>query len=532
MFTQLKTSVCFVLFFSFFGCSPEKPITETKATVKISTETEPHTFDPRHVRGLSERTYMNSLYEGLTRSEAEGKIVPGMAETYAILPDKKTYVFKIRKSEWSDGQPVTAYDFYETWKTMLDPEFPSPNAYQFNVIKGAKEAKQGTISYAEVGIKALDERTLVIELEKPTPYFLELISTPFFYPVCLAAREKKDSHVAEWASNGPFKLEKKGNFTTEWTMVPNPYYWDRDAVKVDEVKILKLDNSTALQLFAQKELDWAGSPLSTIPIDALAYLKQQGNLNVQTANGVYFLRLNTDSPPFNNTKFRRALAYALNRSDLVEHVLQGEEIAAQRYTPAKANVRPLYQDNDLKQAKQLFKEALQEQNLTNKELPKITVCYANNPRAHKIAQVLQQQWKEAFGLQVELQSCEAKVYFDHLKNQNYQIGIGNWFADIHDPISFLEVFKHKDNGTNNTQWEHADYIQLINQSSEAKDKQRELLLENAEELLMAEMPIIPLFYASYKYLQNTDLKGIYFSELGYLDLKYVYFENTTAKIND
>ncbi len=208
MFSKLKTYVCFTLIFSLFSCSPEKPLIDKKSSIKISTESEPHTFDPRHVRGLSERTYMNLLYEGLTRAEKDGKISPGMAETYAITPDKKTYVFKLRKSEWSDGQPVTAYDFYHTWKTMLDPNFPAPNAYQLYVIQGAKEAKEGSIPFEEVGIKALDDHTLAVQLAHPTPYFLELVSTNFFYPVCCAARDDKDSHTNTWATNGPFKLEK------------------------------------------------------------------------------------------------------------------------------------------------------------------------------------------------------------------------------------------------------------------------------------------------------------------------------------
>jgi len=532
MFSKLKSCISFVLFFSLFSCSPEKPVTEKKATIRISTESEPQTFDPRHVRGLSEKTYMSALYEGLTRSEADGEIVPGMAETYAISEDKKTYLFKIRKSQWSNGQPVTAYDFYETWKSMLDPNFPSPNAYQLFVIKGAKEAKQGKLPFDEVGIKVIDDHTLVVELKNPTPYFLNLTSTNFFYPVCLAARQGEKAQTVEWATNGPFQLDESSQFSNEWTLTPNPYYWDRAAVKVDEVKILKLDNMTALQLFEQNELDWAGSPLSTIPIDTLETLKKKGQLNIQAASGVYFLRLNTEHPPFNNSKFRRALAFALNRSDLVKHVLQGNEIAAERYIPSQLNSSALYQDNDFRQAKQLFEDALYEQQISKDNLPTISVCYANNPRARKIAQVIQQQWKEAFGLQVELQSCEGKVYYDQLKNHQYQIGIGSWFADIQDPISFLEVFKYRDNGTNNTQWEHPSYIELIDQSTQAQAEKRENLLIQAEELLMSEMPLIPLFHASYNYLQNSQLKGVYFSELGYLDLKHAYFELNSANIND
>lgn len=530
MFSNLRTTCAIICALFLSGCSPEKPIMEKQATVRISTETEPHTFDPRQVRNLSDTTYMNLLYEGLTRSEKDGKIVPGMAETYAISKDKKKYIFKMRKTEWSDGQPVTANDFFETWKTILDPDFPAPNAYQLYVIKGAKDFKEGKISFEEVGIKALDDTTLVVELENPTPYFLNLTSSYFLYPAHRQLRLNSETNHLELVTNGPFQLEKTNALSNEWTMVPNTYYWDRNSVRLDQVKILKLENSTALQLFEQKELDWAGSPLSTIPVDTLTHLKGKGKLNIQPASGVYFLRVNTEHPPFDNTKFRRALAFALNRSDLVEHVLQGNQIPAQRYIPDLTTTQPLYKDNDLQLAKHLFAEALQEQHLSSSSLPKVSICYANNPRSHKIAQVIQQNWKEAFNLQVELQNCESKVFYDHLKNHTYQIGIGSWFADIHDPISFLEVFKYKNNGTNNTQWENPNYIDLINQSANAKTKKRESLLKQAEELLIKEMPIIPLFFSTYNYLQNPDLKGVYFSDLGYLDLKYAYFEKNLPEI--
>jgi len=175
----------------------------------------------------------------------------------------------------------------------------------------------------------------------------------------------------------------------------------------------------------------------------------------------------------------------------------------------------------------LFQEALKEQNITLETMPKITIYYATGERSHKIAQVVQQQWKEALGVDVALQSNEAKVYFDQLKKRDYQVGIGSWFADYRDPISFLEIFKLKENGTNNTQWENADFISLLDQSARAGDSStRNKLLNEAETLLIKEMPIIPLFYSSYNYVKNPAVKGVYLSELGYLDFKSAYIEPT------
>jgi oligopeptide transport system substrate-binding protein len=506
------------------ACFPEKPPIDNRTSVRISTDSEPHTFDPRLVRDLSDTTFIQMFYEGLMRHEKGEKLVPAMAESYTISPDKKTYNFQIRKSLWSDGQPVTAYDFEETWKSVLDPDFPAPNAYQLYVIKGAKAAREGQIPLSEVGIHAIDDQTLIVELEKPTSYFLHLTSTYFLYPASRSMRNKDPS--PSLITNGPFQLQASEKMLDEWSAVPNPYYWDRESVKLDQLKLIKLDNSTALKLFDQNELEWAGSPLSTIPIDTLAALKQKGNLGIHPAAGVYFVRVNTEQAPLNNPKMRRAFALALNRSDLVEHILQGNQLPAKGYLPPSFSAgKDLFDDNSVEQAQALFKEGLTEMQLKAESLPTITVCYSSNPRGHKIAQVIQQQWKSAFGVDIQLLSCEHKVFYDRLKNHDYQLGIGSWFADIDDPISFLEVFKFKNNGTNNTQWENQRYIELIDQSSETiKDKARQKLLLQAEEVLIEEMPIIPLFFATYNYLQSPQLKGVYFSELGYLDFKNAYLE--------
>lgn len=507
------------------ACLPQKPEINKTKTIRVSTETDPHTFDPRLVRDLSDTTFIQTFYEGLMRSEGDAEPAPALAESFTLSPDKKTYTFHLRQSEWSNGDPVTAHDFADSWKSMLDPALPAPNAYQLYVIKGAKEAKEGKASLDLIGIQALDDKTLAVELEQPTPYFLNLTATYFLYPAHQSTRNNQKGTEAAPVTNGPYQLDPSQQFSNEWTAIPNPYYWDRQAVKLDAIKIVKLDNSTALKLFDQQELEWAGSPMSTIPMDMMAALKQNTNLKNTPAAGVYFLRVNIENPPFDQPKMRRAFALALNRSDLVEHVLQGNQQPAHRYLPPFFASGPLYKDHDLEVAQSLFNEALAEKNLTSSTLPTISLCYASNPRAYKTAQVLQQEWKEAFGIDIQLQGCESKILFDRLKNHDYQIAFGSWFADILDPISFLDVFKHKNNGTNNTQWENPRYIELLDSSTRANNAQdRQQLLTQAEELLIEEMPIIPLFFNSYNYLQNPNLKGVYFSELGYLDFKRAYLE--------
>lgn len=506
---------------------PAPPIAQS--TLRISMEEDPTTLDPRRVRDLATTTIIHMLYEGLMRTEPSGLPTPALAEQVTVSPDQKTYTFHLRTSHWSNGQPVTAQDFEQTWKSLLDPKFPSPNAYQLYVIRGAQAAKEGKVSLDHIGVHAQDSSTLIVELEQPTPYFFHLLSSHFFYPVHASLRQQSaDASIssnAQIVTNGPFKLEswKRRN---ELTAISNSHYWDQGNIKLDRIQYIVLDNPTALQLFQRGELDWTGSPLSTLSIDALASLKDEGQLEVMPSAAVYIFRVNTQHPPFQHTKMRQAFALAINRQELVEHALQGNQQPAFGIIPPSfLQGEPFFQDNDVALARQLFQEALKEQNLTLQNFPSISICYASNERAHKIAQVAQQQWKENLGIQVALQSSEAKVYYDRLKKYDYQLGIGSWFADIRDPISFLDVFKLKENGTNNTQWENPQYIKLLNQSSLADPfSERKELLKEAEKIIISEMPIIPLFYSSFNYVKNPKIKGIYFSELGYLDFKNAHWE--------
>jgi len=509
--------------------SCQKRESASSSALRISIEQDPSTLDPRRAQDLGTASIIHMLYEGLMRSEKEGQHSPGIAEEVIVSPDQKTYTFKLRPAKWSNGDPLTAHDFEQTWKSTLDPKFPSPNAYQLFVLKGGRAAKEGKGTTDEIGVHAVDDSTLVITLAQPTPYFLNLITTHFYYPVHASMRkETADSTTlpdSKIVTNGPFKLDR-WQLHSEFIANRNPQYWDSKRVALEKIHLMILDNPTALQLFKRGELDWTGSPLSTLSVESLSRLKEDGELETKPAAGIYLVRINTGQPPFHRTKMRRAFALALNRQDLVDRVLQGNQIpACGMIPPSFIEGKPLFKDCDIKLAKQLFDEALKEQGLTWKNFPLVTIHYAANERAHKIAQVAQQQWKNNLGIDVNIQSVEPKIYFEKIKNHDYQLGIGSWFADIHDPIAFLDLFKSKYNGTNNTQWEHSKFMVLLNQSSLPEHfSRRKQLIKNAENILIREMPVIPLFFSSYNYVKNPNFKGFFFSELGYIDFKNSYWD--------
>ena len=301
---------------------------KTKQSFCINIGEDPQSLDPRKARDVNSYSILNMLFEGLTRLSKEGSPEGALAEKIEISEDQKKYTFTLRKSFWSNGDKVTSYDFAYSWKKILDEKFPSSTAYQLYMIKNAKLAKEGKISVDEVGITTLDENTLVVELERPVSYFLELLSFPFFFPV----NSKVDKDQPGWAerketyvSNGPFKLNAWVN-NDKIDVIKNELYWDRSNVKLGKISLFMVPSETEFNMFEVGELDWAGSPFSTLPVDAFKKLKKQENLHIAPYLGTYFLRVNTNfeqqQKSLLSVSFRNALASSIDREGITTHVLQ------------------------------------------------------------------------------------------------------------------------------------------------------------------------------------------------------------------
>jgi len=496
----------------------------TERHLKIASINDPFSLDPRLVRDLSGASVMRMLYEGLMGNSSNGSIVPAIAESVEISEDLKTYTFTLRPSQWSDGTPLSAQDFIDTWKSVLSPSFPAPNAYQLYVIKGAKAAKEGRLPLESIGLKAPTQLTLVIELEQPAPFFLELTSCHFYFPVHPKWRQQispANLNELEVIGNGPFKLDH-WNQRSEFSVIKNPLYWDAGKVQLDRLTLQILDEQTALQLFKANELDWAGSPISTLPQDAIAGLKQEGILNIAYGAGTHWFRFNTQRPPFLDEQMRRAFGLALDRQAIIDHVTQGNQLSALGILPPifGVDIKYGYTDHDTDLAKILFQNSLHDLGITKEQLPKITLHYAANDRNHKIAQAIQQQWNTTFDIEVSLESTEFNILNDKMRNGFYQISLGSWYADFLDPINFLDIFTSRENPTNQTFWQNEIYTNLIAASSlETNPKKRLEILGSAEKILIASMPVAPIYHNAFNYLKNPKVEGIYFSPLGFLNFK-------------
>jgi oligopeptide transport system substrate-binding protein len=527
----MKTLYCFIstILLLLISCTQENTSQSNKAGIKIALDQEPNTLDPRLATSVEAANALHMMYEGLMRIDYQGHAAFGLAESVDQSPDLKTYTFNLRKTSWSDGTPLTAKDFEETWLSILNPSFPAPNAYQLYYIKGAQAYKEGTGSREDVGIKASSPRELVVELENPTPYFLKIVSTFFYLPVSPQMRQSQVEESAGIISNGPFKLSNWQHHN-EIVFVKNPLYWDAKVVSLDEIVLTILDENTSLNMFEAGQLDRTGSPTATLPQDSIPSLHHLKQLKVKPAAATHWFRFNTEMPPMNNTKMRKAFNLALDRQAIVEHVTQGNQLPATGIVPPSVGWGNFhyYQDHDIPGAWQLFQEALTEMNIDKDSLPPITLIYIPSDRNHKIAQTVQQQWNKAFGIQVKLQSQETKMFCENEKNGNYQISTGSWYADFSDPINFLEIFKRKNNSSNRTNWENPEYIQLLDASSNENDNLKRMEhLQKAEAILIENAPIAPLFFASFNYLENENMGGVGLSVLGILDLKYAFIEDVT-----
>jgi oligopeptide transport system substrate-binding protein len=436
-------------------------------------------------------------------------------------------------AKWSNGDPVTAEDFIYAWKWALDPKNESQYAYQLYYIKGAEAINTQNAPLDTLGVKAIDDKTLEVTLENPTPYFLELTAFYTYSPInSKIAKENPNWHTDagdQYTSNGPFKM-------TEWkhsdsiVLEKNENYWDAKSVKLEKIEMFMInDSNTELSMFDNGELDWAGLPLGKLPTDVLPQLKDEGKLKIQPIAGTYWYKFNTEKAPLNNKNIRKALAYAINRKDIVENVAKGGQIPAMAAVPPtmiKENEKGYFKDGDVKKAKEFLQKGLEELGLKDaSELPEMTLSI-NTDEAHlKIAQAIQDMWKKNLGINVKIENQEWKVYIDKLHSGDYQIGRMGWLGDFNDPINFLELYKDKYGGNNDTFWENAEFKKLLDESSKEADPEKRLqLLKDAEEIFIDEMPVAPIYFYTNTWLQAENLKGVVVSGLGDVQFKWAYFE--------
>ncbi len=496
--------------------------------------TEPQGIDPHIVTGVPEHHIIGALFEGLvTKNPYNLEPEPGVAESWDISDDGKIYTFHLRdNARWSNGELVTAEDFRWSWERALTPELGSLYNYMFFPILNAEAFAIGELDdFSNVGVKALDDRTLEVTLREPTPFILQLFdhySTYPVHPATVLAFGTATDRFSQWSRED--NIVTNGAFTlTQWQVnshirvEKSAYYWDADEIKLNAIVFYPTENIvTEERMFRDEQIHFTNEVgLDKIPV----YRAEQPELlQIAPYLGTYYYLINTRKEPFNDVRVRKALSMAIDRDLLVETILENLFLPSYALVPpgTLGYEPPKTFAYDPEQARQLLAEA----GFPNGEnFPDFDILYNTQENHQKIAVAVQQMWAETLGISAAPMNQEWKVYLDSTDNFNYSISRRGWIGDYVDPNTFLDMMI-TDGGNNKTGFSDPRYDQLILRDAPAMLDQDERfkLYQEAESILMNAMPIIPIYTYQSKHLKHPSLKGLPSNIMDYYNWKYVYLE--------
>lgn len=489
---------------------------DREGVLHITVGAEPEDLDPHIVTGVPEHHIMTSVIEGLVTEHPETlEPQPGVAERWERSENGLTWTFFLRENaQWSNGAPVTATDFVRSFQRILTPSLASKYSYMLFVMKNAEAYANGELTdFSQVGAKAIDDRTLQIELGSPTPYFLSLLNHYTWFPVpidVVAEHGALDQRGNRWTR--PENFVGNGAFTlTYWrtndkiTVEKSPTYWNADNVALNAIHFYAMESqNTQENAFRAGQLH----NVYDMPLDKIqVYQRDHPELiHIYPYLSTYFYRLNTTQPPFDDVRVRRALAMAIDRQKIVDFITKGGQIPAFNLTPPNtAGFTAASQfSEDLAEAQRLLTEA----GYPNGEgLPPVEILFNTHESHRSIAEAVQQMWLTNLGVKAELVNQEWKVYLDRQRNLDYQASRAGWTGDYPDPNTFLDMFTSWSQ-QNQTGWSNEAYDQLIRAAANTFDpEERYGYFHEAEALIMEEMPIIPLYFYTRVYALRPSVQG-------------------------
>ena len=523
------------------GCVPsEKPKTQGPAKqVNLYLQSDPISLDPRVAYDRRSIQVNRELFEGLVRIGENGVPELALASSYTVSEDGKVHTFHLLPAKWSNGMPVTANDFVYSWRSMLDNSLSTPAAYLLFVIKNARRANLGKCPVEDIGVRAIDPLTLEITLEHVAPYFFEFLAMTPFSPVCQAVVEKNPAWAGsvfpDYVCNGPFILKDR-KLKSHITFEKNPLYVGTKPAKSDRLNFFIIeDPQTAYNMFQEGSLDWYGDTCGAMSLETIYELDRKGDLVKQFSGGAQWLLCNVTAPHLASAKIRKAIACSINRQEVCDRLLQGGE--APSYSPVIRSMSQLKErpfDYNPTLARQLLDEGMAELGYTRETFPPITITHLSEPIVKAIVEAEQQQIQNALGITIDLVPVDWGTYIKLVSSSDesqgaslYQLMSLYWFTFYQDPIHNLEDAKYRGLGANTMGWESSRYIALLDQADNTVDPQmRNACLQQAEQLLMDELPIIPVFYHTFKYVKAPHLTGEAISGAGQMELRWL--EKTAA----
>jgi len=486
--------------------------------------TEPAGLDPHLITGLTELHVTIALFEGLVTLDSEAMTIkPGVAESWELSEDGRSYTFHFDPdARWSNGDPVTAQDFLYSFERILSPALGAPYAYMLFDVVNAKAFNEGAFTdFKKVGVRAPDPATLVVELKQPTPYFLSLLTHYTWWPVhppTIEAQGGMTERISEWTKpenfvgNGPFTLES-WRINSSIYAKKNPLYRDPDSVWLNGIHFLPIQPDAEERAFRAGHLHLT----STVLPHRIEWYRNNmpERMRFDTALGVYYYMLNTAREPLDDPRVRKALAYSINRELITEHVLKAGQKPAYHFTPPNtgggytAEARLIYNP-------ELARKLLAEAGYPGGEgFPTFEILYNTSESHRSIAVAIQQMWKQELGIDVSLYNQEWKVYLSTRQAGNFDILRAAWFGDYDDPNTFLSLGE-SDNGNNHTNWSNPRYDALIEKAATEEDSaERYEIFQQAEAILLEEMPVIPIYFYVTSRLIHPSVEGWHANILDY-----------------
>jgi oligopeptide transport system substrate-binding protein len=485
--------VLLAAFFCFFGGRT----LSASADFVLCNSDEPQTLDPAILTGQLEERICQALFEGLTTRNPQGAVVPGMAESWTLSPDLRTYTFTLRPGiKWSNGEPVTATDFLNSWERALNPATGAQYSYQLYYLVNGEAYGTGKLTdFSQVGVKAPDARTLIVTLIHPIAYFLELTTLPTLYPVYLPSIKRYGDNWTKpgfIVSNGPYTL-KEWRLNDYILLESNPNYWR--PVAIHRIKVLPTSDPTAcFNLFYSRKTDLIIDRTS-IPSELVKDIKNKPYFHANPFGATTFIRYNVKRTPFDDVRVRKALALALDKKDIVDKITgSGEPIADTLVPPGSVGYTPPHGlSYNVQEGRRLLAEAGYP---GGRGFPDVNLLYPIRSNWSKIATEMQALWHRDLGItSIHLRGQEWKVYLNTQQLVDFDFATSDWIGDYNDPQTFLDMFT-TDSGNNETNWSNPQYDQMLQASESTPDlAERMKIFQQMEKLLVEdEMPITPVYF--------------------------------------
>jgi ABC-type oligopeptide transport system substrate-binding subunit len=493
--------------------------------LRFTNGAEPETLDPGIMSGQPDGRVATAIFEGLVVPDPQTlEPGPGMAERWELGADGVTYVFHLRTtSRWTNGDTVTARDFEWSWLRVLHPDTPARSADLFYVIRNARAYKKGEAAAADVGITALDDSTLQVVLESPTPYFLQVLT---YYPFLPVHRPTLEAHGERWTrpqhivSNGPFRLVQHRQ-NDRFVFEKFSGYWDAANVRLQGIVAYSADDpATMLNMYRAGMTDW--NPSGYVPAQFIPYVKHYEDYRAGPYLGLYFYSIVVTQPPFDDARVRQALAWAIDRDEITRYVLHESVAPWGNIVPHGFRDYPYPEGAgfDPERARRLLAQAGYP---GGRGFPGAEILFNTSDDHKKIAEVIQAMWKQHLGIDVRLANQEWASYMRATVDRQYQIARRSWIADYMDPNSFLAILVSGE-GSNRTNWSEPRFDALIAAAARERHPQRRLqLLAAAEALALEAMPFIPIYAYRTREFVAPYVRGMYSTPLDAHPLKFVSF---------